>query len=151
MSEPNHPEVKGRATIHMVPMVECPRPNDMGTLILKREFETLCQGDTNKDESKCNNSKNLFYAALLGLIGVLASTDWETFSIRRRHWPFYLCVVGFTAAIAWFGAEWRTFRHNIQSRSESSVYMQLRREIEERFSDATNVSVTSESRADAPK
>jgi hypothetical protein len=151
MSEPNQPEKKPTGTIHMVPIVECPRPNDMGTMILKREFETLCQGDTNKYEAKRDNSKNLFCAALLGLIGVLASTDWETFSVRRHQWPFYLCVIGFTAAIAWFGAEWRTFSRSIQSRSDSSVYAQLKTEIGQRFSDATEVVVASSSQSEVPK
>lgn len=137
MSEPSQPiEEKKSVTIHYESVVTCPRPSDLETQIRRHEFEMLCEGDTNKEEAKRDNAKNLFYAALIGLVGVLASADWAT-DLRQRPLPFYLFVLIFLLGVAWFGNEWRTFAWEVEQKQNDSTRSRLKADIQKRFEAAS--------------
>ena len=137
MSERTRPEQENlHATVHLVPVVTCPRPTDIQTYILKQEFETLCKGDTNKEQAKRDNAKHIFWAAVIGLIGVLASADWTVLNLRQRPWPFYFFIVAFLLAIAWFGNEWRITAQRVKDKQSESAYVSLKAGIQRRLDDA---------------
>jgi hypothetical protein len=139
MSDTTQPpgEKKTAVTIHYESVVTCHRPSDIETQIRKHEFEMLCEGDTNKEEAKRDNAKNLFYAALMGLGGILGSSDW-TVGIRQHPFLFYIFVVVFLLGVAWFGNEWRTFAWEVKQRQNDSTRSRLKGEIQRRFEAAAS-------------
>ena len=142
MSEPNQPEEKKPAiTMHYVSVVTCERPTDVETRITRHEFELLCQGDTNKEETKRDNAKNLCIAAVISLAGILASADWST-GFRQRPWPFYLFVIVFFVAVAWFGNEWRTFGQGVKQKRSDSIHARTMADIKWRLQAAANAAAS---------
>jgi hypothetical protein len=118
------PEEKSPSiTVHYVSAVTCERPSEIETRITQHEFEMVCAADTNKEETKRDNAKNLFFAAVIGLAG-LGSADWTT-SLRQRPLPFYLFAAVFLFAVAWFGNEWRTFSGEVKLKSDSRMVKKL--------------------------
>src|SRR5580704_17057238 len=88
-------------------LVAYPRPDEIVVPLRQEEFDILCEGSVSEDKA----SRDLFFGigcgAVAGLVGVLATTDWDTtWKPGHRGWFFFfllvLCVMVVGSAVgAW--------------------------------------------------
>jgi len=84
-------------------VVTNPRPNDFGFPIRKDEFEILCEGEV----SEARAGRDLYIGScvggVVGLVGVLATTDWTTIWQPERRVAFVVSgaiLIGMVTASA---------------------------------------------------
>jgi hypothetical protein len=88
-------------------LVAYPRPDEVVVPLRREEFDTLCEGGVSEAKASRDLCVGIGFGALAGLIGVLATTDWDTtWKPGHRGWFFFcllaLCVmVAGSAAGAW--------------------------------------------------
>jgi hypothetical protein len=106
MSVLDQPEIPNQGKIHVGSVVTQRRPEEVAVNITKEEFLTLCEGDTSGSKGKRDFNRGICWAAILALVGLLASTDWGTFVQRKHVWPFWACGMLFLLAVGIFGMAW---------------------------------------------
>jgi len=74
-------------------LVAYPRPDEIVVPLRREEFETLCEGGVGEEKSNRDLYIGGFIGSLAGLVGVLATTDWETIWKPERRWLFLLPLI----------------------------------------------------------
>ncbi len=76
-----------------------PSSAEIAFALREDQFQTLCEGEMNTDKASRDLCIGLLAGAVVGFVGVLASTDWETIWKPERRVPF-LFWSGFLLVIA---------------------------------------------------
>ena len=121
--------------------VVAPTSAEVAFALREDQFQTLCEGETSGDRATRDLFLGLFFGAVVGLLSVLATTDWTTiWQAGRREW-FIACLIVLTFLIAASGVGaiicWLRFyrtRHN-------SSYSRLRSRMETFFESLPNQSI----------
>jgi hypothetical protein len=81
-------------------LVVPPRPDEFGFPLREDEFRTLCDGEINEARAGRDLYIGSCIGALVGLAGVVATTDWDTtWQPGRRGWFLVSLVVLLSASV----------------------------------------------------
>ncbi len=107
-------------------LVAYPRPDEVVVPLRREEFDTLCEGGVSEEKA----SRDLFigagFGALVGLVGVLATTDWDTaWKLGHRGWFLFfllvLCAMGAGSVAGAF-----IYQSHLKRTSSNSAFSRLR-------------------------
>ena|SRR5579859_595956 len=93
------------------------------------QFQTLCEGEMSTDRAGRDLCVGLFFGAVVGLVSVLATTDWATVWTPLRRSPFMwslgiLLVISagslFGTIVCWVRL-WRTRKNSSYSRLKGKI------------------------------
>jgi hypothetical protein len=128
MNEPGQPEVKpevkSQATFQARSTVVPTIPADMAYPLREDEYQTLCDGASGADRASRDLCIGLFVGTMVGIIGVLATVDWQIFWAQKHiGLLFWLGILLFIAAVAAAGCAfyWRQMYRKDTSRSRLKV------------------------------
>jgi hypothetical protein len=85
-------------------LVSYPRPDEIVVPLRRDEFDTLCEGGISEEKASRDLYIGIGSGAFAGLVGVLATTDWDTaWKPEHRGWFFcsllVLCVMVAASAV----------------------------------------------------
>jgi hypothetical protein len=81
-------------------LVAYPRPDEVVVPLRREEFDTLCEGGVSEAKGSRDLCVGIGFGALAGLIGVLATTDWDTtWKPGHRGW-FFFCLLALCVMVA---------------------------------------------------
>jgi len=136
MSEPN-PPVPAQATqvqepYHASSLVVPPRPDEVCFSLTEVEFQILCEGETSEPRAGRDLCIGACLTAVLGLISLLATLEWEIIWKEHRILPLVACAI-LVAVIAGCGVGWMIYQKRLTQTRKSSSYSRLRTRISEFF------------------
>lgn len=127
---PQTPPAEG---YHASSVIVPPRPDEYGFPLREDEFQTLCEGEINEARAGRDLYVGSGVGALVGLVGVLATTDWDTtWKPGRRGWFLSCLVILFSAVIGSVVGACIHQARLTRTRNDSS-YSRLRKRISEWF------------------
>lgn len=132
MSAPNQPEAPNQEKIHIGDVVTQRRPEEVAVNITKKEFLTLCDGDTGDSKAKRDKFASLFWTAAVALGGFAASTQWDVVEQRHQKIPYAFLVL-FIVLTAIFAAAWLIFRGSTDEKGKTSHYSRTRVKLDANF------------------
>jgi hypothetical protein len=77
-------------------LVAYPRPDEVVVPLRRDEFDTLCEGGASEEKASRDLCIGVGATALVGLVGVLATTDWNTTWKPDRRWWFLIPLLVFS-------------------------------------------------------
>ena len=123
------PQSKYQASSLVVP----PRPDECGFPHREDEFQILCEGEVSEAKAGRDLCVGAFLGALLGFVGVLATTDWVTIWQPERRVPFILWSAVLLLIMAASGAGSVIYQVRLKRTRNDSAYSRLRTRIADWF------------------
>jgi hypothetical protein len=74
-------------------MIVSKLPDEPGVPVRRDQFDILCEGGVAEARASRDVCLGILGAALAGIIGVLATTEWDSVWKPDRRWPFIFWVV----------------------------------------------------------
>jgi len=115
------------------------RPDEISAPITKEEFLTLCDGEPASAKRKRDYCRDMFAAALIATISLVANVDWDNFSQRPHKWVFFLTAIVFLVAVGAFGAGWIIFGCLITEKESASHYLRVKTKLETDFQNTEKI------------
>jgi hypothetical protein len=75
------------------------RPDEMAFPLTQEEFQTLGDGTSGKEKASTDLFLGFLVGAIVGLIGVIASTDWER--VLDHKWPVGISMLILIGMVVW--------------------------------------------------
>ena len=105
-------------------LVVQPLPDEIGVPVRRDQFDILCEGGIGEARASRDLCLGIFFGALAGLAGVLATTEWSTIWApeRRGGFLFWVAILFLMTAGSAVGAcvhwvrLWRTTKDSSYSR-----------------------------------
>jgi hypothetical protein len=116
-------------------VVARPLPDEMAVPLRKDQFDILCEGGIGEARASRDLCIGVFFGTLAGLVGVVATADWDTVWKPERRWLFLLPVLVLCMGVA--GSAVGACIHWVRlSRADSdSPYSRVRKQLSELFSE----------------
>ena len=73
-------------------MIVSKLPDEPGVPVRRDQFDILCEGGVAEPRASRDVCLGILGAALAGMIGVLATTEWDSVWNTGRRWPFIFWV-----------------------------------------------------------
>jgi hypothetical protein len=138
MSAPAQSDGAAKPTLSAVggTMVIPPQPDEAAYPLRREQFDLLCEGEISEERTVRDICIAVFVSAFVGLIGLLATVDWNTAIREGRRAPFIwtasLAVAVFASLVSGATAQWRLSRIRT-----CSGYSRVRKRISDFFTNQT--------------
>jgi hypothetical protein len=100
-------------------MVVPPQPDEPVFPLRREQFDLLCEGEVSEQRTVRDVCLATFGSAMVGLIGLLATVDWDSAVRQGRMRPFIwtaiLAAIVLAAAVTAVVAQWRLTRTGTSS------------------------------------
>ena len=93
MSSPSEPAGPAEEHYQAASLIVTPRADELGFALRKDEFETLCDGETSDSRAGRDLYLGMFFGAVVGLVGLVATTDWDAVLHQERKGPLVLVAI----------------------------------------------------------
>lgn len=139
MSEANPPVPQPvesvQAPYHASSLVVPPRPDEVCFSLTEVEFQTLCEGGVSDARAGRDLCIGACVTAVLGLVGILATVEWEPIWKEHRVLPFIACAI-LLAVAAGCGVGWCIYQRRLTQTRNDSSYSRLKSRIANFFNSA---------------
>lgn len=131
MSEQPHSE-RGKATFVAQSSHVTQLPDENLATLSRMEFQVLLDGEVSEAKAGRNLCLGVFGSAIIGLIGLVATVDWDAAFKQTRKAPFVWTALLFAIALASFcGALIYHLRY--RNTHDSSAYSTLMKRLSDHF------------------
>jgi len=114
-------------------LVVPPRPNEFGFPLREDEFHILCEGEVSDARAGRDLCAGFFVGAVIGFVGVLATTDWGNVWQPERRMPFLAWSAVLLIIVAGSGVGWIICYVRLRRTRKDSPYSRLRKRISDWF------------------
>lgn len=121
-------------TVHIRNVLTSLGRDEVGITIMKEQFITLCEGDTSDCKSKRNTCAGLFWTALFGFVGLLATGLDVIYNRQGAKWPYWFIIPSGLLAVV-FGTAWAIFWNQARQTNRSSPFLRVKQTCEEAFAE----------------
>jgi len=131
-SVPPIPTTAGRPNYEASSLIVAPRRDEFAFALREDEFQTLYDGEINEARAGRDLFLGLCLSALVGLVGLAATTDWSA-ALHQGRWGPLLWMLSLVVLVAGPGAAAIVHHRRYTRTRDDSPCARLRKRVSEYF------------------